>query len=503
VIRLLRRNKNLVWFALVVLACAAPVAFARDLLVSWQYEEPMLAAAPRQNRDLTQVPQPTMPEELSPAPAPLPPEPSNSRVRSRIMNEAPPAPVQQTPQLQQPGFVPQAQPPAQQAPQVQQPATGSSCPSCESTSNNYSYDAPSSSSGCENGACANGSCVNGNCCTGSCANGSCPSGSCVNGSCANGSCTAADCESAYAPYCSDCSGCDCSSCGKCGCSQWYFNGDVIFLWRDNRSNVRSIINSIAPATSVFNTRDVDFDTGIGPSFRIGHMNDECSGWEVQYYSALDFSGEADVIAPVNLAGAGQFPNLAGWNGVDEMHADYTSELHNVEINYQRVYGRLSLLAGFRYVRLTDDLGIRAITFGSGSDDYRVHSENNLFGAQLGGRYRACYNTFFWEFTGKAGVFGNDANQSQFLTADGSSTVLRNFTGAAGSAAFVGDMNISAGFQLTDIWAFRCGYNMIWIDQVALAADNLDFNLSPTAGSGIDKRGDVFLHGINIGLEGRW
>ena len=501
-IRLFGRSKNVVWYALVVIACAAPVAFARDLLVSWQSEEPMLAAAPRQNRDLSQVPQPTMPEELTPTPAPLPPEPSNSRVRSRIMNDAPPAPVQQTPQLQQPGqFVPQSQQPAQQMPQSQQPVTGSGCPSCESTGNsNYNYDAPPSCGSCATGACTNGACANGNCSTGSCVSGSCPNGSCT--TCTSGTCNNG-CDGVYASYSSSCSNCDCSNCGSRGCSQWYFNGDIIFLWRDNRSNVQSIVNSIAPATSVFNTRNVDFDTGIGPSFRIGHMNDECTGLEVQYFSALDFSGEADVISPGNLAGAGQFLQLPGWDNVDEMHADYTSELHNVEINHQSTWGRLSLLAGFRYLRLTDDLGIRAITFGTGSDDYRVHSENNLFGAQLGGRYRACYNTFFWEFTGKAGVFGNDANQSQFLTAGGSSVVLRNFTGAGGTTSFVGDMNISAGFQLTDIWSFRCGYNLLWIDQVALAADNLDFNLVPTAGTGIDKRGDVFLHGINIGLEGRW
>ena len=234
------------------------------------------------------------------------------------------------------------------------------------------------------------------------------------------------------------------------------------------------------------------------------MLDECTGWEFQYYSALDFSGEADVFSPGNLAGAGQFPQLPGWSGVDQIHTDYTSELHDIEINYQRVWGRLSLLGGFRYLRLTDDFGMRATSFGpTFSDDYRVHSENNLFGAQLGARYRAVYNSFFWEVTGKAGVFGNDANQSQFLTATGNSTVVRNFSNADGNTSFVGDLNISAGFQLTCVWAFRCGYNLLWIDQVALAADQLNFNIGPTAGTGVDRRGDVFLQGINVGFEGRW
>ena len=107
-----------------------------------------------------------------------------------------------------------------------------------------------------------------------------------------------------------------------------------------------------------------------------------------------------------------------------MHVDYTSELHNVEINYVHTWGRLSVLGGFRFVRLSDDFGLQSTAVSPGipwsqplslSDEYHVHSENNLYGAQLGGRYRICCERFFGEFTGKAGLFGNDLNQSQFLT----------------------------------------------------------------------------------------
>ena len=193
-----------------------------------------------------------------------------------------------------------------------------------------------------------------------------------------------------------------------------------------------------------------------------------------------------------------------------MHIDYSSELHNIEINYLRTWGRLSLLGGFRFVRLTDDFGLQATTASNGTlalafstNDYHIHSENNLFGAQLGARYRFCCDRFFGEFTGKAGLFGNDINQSQFLTDSGGANVVRNFTTYDGTTALVADMNISAGYQLNCTWAFRCGYNLMWIDQVALAADQLNFNLGPTAGTHVEKRGDVFLHGIDIGVEARW
>jgi hypothetical protein len=144
-----------------------------------------------------------------------------------------------------------------------------------------------------------------------------------------------------------------------------------------------------------------------------------------------------------------------------------------------------------------------VTQGSGSDAYNVHSENNMYGAQLGGRWRECRGRFFWDFTGKAGIFGNDANQSQYLSSGGGTQLLRNFTTYDSSVAFVGDLNLSIGFRINQVWAARCGYNVIWIDQVALAANQLDFAVNPTAGHNITSNGDIILHGINIGLEGHW
>jgi Putative beta barrel porin-7 (BBP7) len=303
--------------------------------------------------------------------------------------------------------------------------------------------------------------------------------------------------------------CD-QSCGNCW-PKWYVQAGAEFLWRDNRSGIQPVVQSTSGNT-IFDTHSADFDTGIGPRILLGMRTTECDAWEVQYFSALDFSGQADIDSPGDLTAPGDFSQLAGWTDANHMHVDYTSELHNIEINYLHTWGRLSILAGFRFVRLTDDFGLRSTSIlndPGGADlvflnnSYHVHSENNLYGAQLGGRYRICCDQFFCEFTGKAGLFGNDLNQSQYLTADGGSQVVRNFTVYDGTTALVADMNISAGFRLNCVWAFRCGYNLMWVDQVALAADQLNFTLASDAGTHVEKRGDVFLQGIDVGLEGRW
>jgi hypothetical protein len=53
-----------------------------------------------------------------------------------------------------------------------------------------------------------------------------------------------------------------------------------------------------------------------------------------------------------------------------------------------------------------------------------------------------------------------------------------------------------------VWGLRTGYNLIWIEGLALAPDQLDFSNTGDDAE-LQDGGGVFLHGVNIGLEGRW
>jgi len=57
--------------------------------------------------------------------------------------------------------------------------------------------------------------------------------------------------------------------------------------------------------------------------------------------------------------------------------------------------------------------------------------------------------------------------------------------------------------LTKFWSLRAGYNLMWIENVALAPDQLDFTFTPTSGTMLNDNGGVFLHGANVGLQAAW
>jgi hypothetical protein len=318
--------------------------------------------------------------------------------------------------------------------------------------------------------------------------------------------------------CQNCNGCDdgcCDGCGSncgcndCGCSnggccwpKWYVQGGAMFLWRNNGAVNQPVVESNIDQSTLLDTHSADFDTGIGPRILIGMRTSANEAWMVQYFSAFDFDGNSSITVPGGLAAPGSLGQTGtDWSFADQMSIHYTSEINNFEINHMRTWGNWSFLAGFRFLDLNEDYDITSIS-GADTSFYNVHTRNDLFGAQLGGRYRQCYGRFFWDFTGKAGVYGNAAQQTQLLTDNDNTTVDRDSISHKGTVAFVGDLNLSVGFQLNCVWAFRCGYNLMWIDEVALAPDQLDFDVS-SAGTGIHTGGDVFLQGINVGLEGHW
>ena len=112
--------------------------------------------------------------------------------------------------------------------------------------------------------------------------------------------------------------------------------------------------------------------------------------------------------------------------------------------------------------------------------------------------------FGWEATGKAGIFGNDAQQKQSVTDFPNFPRRPTVSSGGGVMAFVGELNLSGLYRLTDVWNIRAGYSILWIEGLALAPDQLDFNFAASpSGNQLHNGGGMFLHGANVGLEARW
>jgi hypothetical protein len=300
------------------------------------------------------------------------------------------------------------------------------------------------------------------------------------------------------------SACNCSC--ACDCSpSWYLQKDALILQRSNGSITRPVVVSDATGATVLTTHSPDLDYRFGPRILVGYQTAPGRAWELSYFGIQFGTSRASATDPNNLDLAGPVVAVADdFDNADRMRLSYRSQLQNAEFNMVRGTGNWSMLAGFRYLNLGERFNINSLDSDGDISDYTVHTSNNLFGGQLGTRLQGSLGERLgWNVTGKAGIFGNDAIQSQVLMDNNNTFVLRQNTSRRGAVAFVGDLNLSGTYRLNGTWSVVGGYFLLYAAGVALAPDQLDFTNTAASGTRITTRGDLFLHGANVGLLAGW
>ncbi|MFM7107177.1 MAG: hypothetical protein ACKOZU_00975 [Planctomycetaceae bacterium] len=321
----------------------------------------------------------------------------------------------------------------------------------------------------------------------------------------------------------------------CGCPNWsrYAVFDALVLQRSNQTGDRPIILNLANRT-LATTQDLDPTVGTGLRAVYGTLVTDRWGWEAGYLGLWNMFGSVTVNGPNNLRTPE--PLAFAINNFGDAHtarATYLSSLNMAEINLFRYAARtecrqsctgsgctgsgctggdrgtsschmLTALAGFVWAGLDERAGL-AMTCCADNETaaYNVRTSTNYFGAQVGMQGRRewrCWAVEGWWKTALCGVSASQASDPITGTIFGSRDARSAHDGGLG---FIGNVNGSVIYRLTDTWGLRCGYTLIWLTNAALAPSQWDFTDTPASGSGINDNGTVFLHGANLGLEARW
>jgi hypothetical protein len=301
---------------------------------------------------------------------------------------------------------------------------------------------------------------------------------------------------------------------KVFCSHWYADLETFVLHR-NRADSIKLLEEGSPnplprtvRPSFLSTDELDFDYDFGPRFAIGRRFDTCRSLELSYFGLHDWDASA------GHAGAeGDVPfdsnYTTDFDGATIVTAHYSSEVHNVELNYTVDYccSAITPLVGFRYFNLNEDFTLRVTddvlssTTQFETSDYRIDTENHLVGFQLGGLLdRRVTNCFSWYLVGKAGAYVNIARQSTLMRDVGNTVVLRDFTDHEDEFAFIGEVGLFCSYQVSRHMALIAGYQVIVVDGLALAPEQLDFTTTPSSGSGLNDNGTLIFDGARAGLR---
>jgi hypothetical protein len=297
--------------------------------------------------------------------------------------------------------------------------------------------------------------------------------------------------------CDSCCGCgDGCNCGDpcCGQFKWYASAGVIFLKRD-RPAPGTVVAANPGGTPFSRASDFSFDWDPGIDVSLARRFSGGNILEGRYFG-VDSTDRNSFITPGSFIGAG-FTGPAGTN----FNGKYLSMLDSTEINLRHaVNNRLTLLGGFRWVELKDEMFYK-INGNVATGDYEFN--NRLYGGQLGASLNLSRPTrrLMANIETKAGVYANVADGGIFEYSG--NNFIGSFNDRDTTTSFVGEIDFTLGYRLTQHVVLRSGYQLLWLDNVALAGDAGSRSLlNPSLLRNIDYN-DLFYQGATAGIDVAW
>lgn len=345
-----------------------------------------------------------------------------------------------------------------------------------------------------------------------------------------------------------------SEAGSNGQRWWDFYAGTIALARTSDvGGVSSTIQNLT--TGEFESADVISTFGIAgtPALAVSDLDFDELRWglelaaalqvgvgssvEVRYFGLNNWSEEATASTVASgvptlysiFSDFGTDP-LNGFDDTDRSFVhriSYNSEIHNGEVNYRRRWmsafgvGQGSFLVGLRHFDLDERFGFNAVGATNNTFrfdelrffEYSTETRNQLTGVQAGGDFWVgLLPGLMTGVEGKAGIFGNHAEVESEIIANSIPGAREHMQ--EGKTAYLLEASAQAVYRLNYSWSLRAAYNVLYVENVALAPENYNTrDMTNAFGSSntftlarfpfLNVDGDVLYQGFSVGTEWMW
>ena len=345
-------------------------------------------------------------------------------------------------------------------------------------------------------------------------------------------------------------------------SHWTSSVEAIALKRSNNSVNQPLISTLpgtstfgqtanAPTTEAFNSNQFQQGAAVDPKFTIDYLGDSGYGFELSYFNVLNWNA-TNTVGPTNPGNWYIMKAPGFWQTQDFAYQGMTwgttTSLYSAEANAKlKASDSFTFFAGFRWFQLKDNLvgsvtpadqntplwktggcaprgstqeqitqvvlgttlsqTTQACASGIGIGGYppfwSTSTRNNLFGFQLGAQGKL-FEIGRLSFSGalKAGVFNNRATQSDWVSI---TKTMYSSSATTNQVAYGGEGILHLKYLITDGLLIKTGYQLLWLDRVALAPGQIPFVYSGSNPTSITARGvnagsNILFQGATVGLQ---
>ena len=279
-------------------------------------------------------------------------------------------------------------------------------------------------------------------------------------------------------------------------NDWYVAADFVPLTYDPNHDVVVARRFMLDGPTALSTSDLDPEFDSGARLTFGRTFGGCYQVEGIYQGVYSW----DDVATVADSG-GVLSSIA--NGFTTETGSFAGEtlftaMHSAEVNFRAWLDLppgpfdVQLLVGARHMSIDEDFGFQ---FDVPASDILIETKNDLWGVQLGIDLKwLVHPRCYIDFDAKGAICNNNV---QLDTNDAESGVA-----SSDRTAFLGDLLLTANWQMTPSWSIRAGYQALFVNGVAVGPDNLAANaalLQAGRPAQLDDRGEVVFHGPVLGV----
>jgi hypothetical protein len=293
--------------------------------------------------------------------------------------------------------------------------------------------------------------------------------------------------------------------------------------------VQPIATLNTPTNTVFDTHSLNFTSEPGIRLGLGTRINARYAVEAGFVGLLKWDETRAIsnLTPNSQGTNGNlFSPLTGFGNPPQLGLDYnnfvslqiTSNFNTAELNVRQRFDtppgimQATGVYGFRYIDISEGLvyGSRSfspVPLGS-ANGVNVTTKNNMYGVQAGGAVEFRIEPRAWvNFEAKGILCYNAASEQSVYTVGPVAGPSTSFTTQnSNNRAMLGaDVSGSVLWKFTPILVGRLGYQGIFLDGLALAAQNFLHNAPfiPTGPTEVYRNGHLAFHGPFVGLTATW